>query len=123
MIMGVMGVIFWGEKKLRLITGVIILLDFGFFGFGFAYAFSVFISHKPLLIINSEGILDNASPLGAGMLRWEEIAKIFPYKFMAGQYLAIIPKDLGTTLSRQRLLVKITMRINQALFKAPIFIS
>jgi hypothetical protein len=120
--LGILGAIFAAER-LSLVAGIIILLAITFFGVGFVYTFRVLVSHKPLLIINSEGVFDNASAFGVGLIRWEEIAKIFPYTLMNTPYLAIVPKDLRVILSRQGPSRRLVIRINQTFFKIPIFIS
>src|SRR6185436_15541060 len=51
---------------------------------------------RPSVIINQEGIVDNASALGAGLIRWEEIEGMFIYKVMGKPLLGIIPVNLET---------------------------
>src|SRR5918993_1464443 len=53
-----------------------------FFGLCLAYAIYRLCIPKPAVIISDEGIFDNASAVGAGMLRWEEVAEVFPYDFV-----------------------------------------
>src|ERR1041385_4480948 len=62
-----------------------------FFGLCLVYAIYRLLVPKPAVVISDEGIFDNASAVGAGMLRWEEIAHVFAYDFMGQRMLGIIP--------------------------------
>jgi hypothetical protein len=97
------------------VTGIL------FFGSGFAYAVHGLVLRKPLLIINNEGIFDNTSPFGMGMIKWDEIAEIVPCN-MEGPYLGIVPKDTKAIAQRQGPMNKVIMKINSLLFRVPIFV-
>jgi hypothetical protein len=90
-----------------------------FFGSCFAYVLYRLLRPAASVIISQDGLLDNASAASAGMLKWEEIAEIFPYNFMGQQMLGIIPKDTEAVLARQHFVKKILARINNRLAKAP----
>lgn len=56
---------------------------------------------KPAVVINDEGIFDNASIFSAGLIRWEKITSVFTYKVMDNSLLGIVPVDLETIIARQ----------------------
>ena len=74
---------------------------------------------SPSVIINQEGIFDNASVFGAGMIRWEEIESMFIYKIMDNSFLGIIPVNLETILARQSIIKRFLFRLNKGMSQAP----
>lgn len=70
-------------------------------GLLFIYLCYRLLKPKPAVVINREGIFDNASLLGAGLIRWEEIKSVFTYHVMHHSLLGIIPVDLETIIARQ----------------------
>lgn len=103
-----------------------------FFSFSFIYCIYRILKPKASVIINSEGIFDNSSAIGVGMIRWEEISGIFVYEFKFGnvkqRFLGIIPRDIDSILKRQSLFKKIIINMNifmytTGLAKAPLNIS
>ena len=75
------------------------------------------------MVISEEGIFDNASAVGAGMLRWEEIANVFAYEFMGQRMLGIIPVTEEVVLSRQSRLKRVMAKMNKGIAAAPFNIS
>jgi hypothetical protein len=73
----------------------------------------------PSVIINEEGIFDNASLFGAGMIRWEEIESMFIYKIMDNPFLGIIPVSLETILARQSSIKRFFFKMNKGMTQAP----
>lgn len=86
-----------------------------FFGFGFLYFLYRFIIPKPALIVNDEGILDNASVVTAGLILWEEIKDIRATSFGTERMLVILPKDDEAILARQNPVKRLLMRMNRQL--------
>lgn len=74
---------------------------------------------KPSVIINREGIFDDASILGAGMIRWEEIKSMFIYKVMNNSFLGIIPVDIEVILARQSIIKRVLFKMNKGMSQAP----
>ncbi|MGB7923069.1 MAG: STM3941 family protein [Pyrinomonadaceae bacterium] len=74
---------------------------------------------RPSVIINQEGIYDNASAFGAGMIRWEEIESMFIYTIMDNPFLGIIPVNLETILARQSIIKRFLFRMNKGMTQAP----
>ena len=85
----------------QLITPEIFYLGAPLAVLGFFYAVYRLMNPAPALIINREGIVDNASALGAGLIRWEEIQSMFIYDVMGNRLLGIVPVNLDPILDRQ----------------------
>jgi len=91
-----------------------------FFGLCGGYAIRRLVRPEPAVVINGEGILDNASALGVGLIRWEEIAELQEYEFQRQTFLGIVPKDLDRLLANQPAWKRSAIRANLALGTAPI---
>jgi hypothetical protein len=89
-----------------------------FFGLCLVYAIYRLLIPKPAVVISDEGIFDNASAVGAGMLRWEEIADIFAYDFMGQRMLGIIPVNEEIVLRRQTRLKRVIAKMNKGIAPA-----
>jgi hypothetical protein len=98
------------------------------FGFGVLVTFYRLISRTPALVVDDQGIRDNISVYlgGVGMLRWEEVAALFPFSERAGfpnyRYLAIAPRDVEAVLFRQGFLTRAFMKRIAERYPAPIII-
>lgn len=71
---------------------------------------------RPILEVDSHGILDRASAVGVGFVRWEEIKDIRPANVGGQSYISIRPKDEQQVLARQNPLKRMLMRINRRYF-------
>ena len=91
-----------------------------FFGLCGAYAIRRIFRPTPAVVINGEGILDNASALGVGLVRWDEIAELQEYEFNGQTFLGVVPKDLDRLLANQPAWKRSAIRANLALGAAPI---
>jgi len=83
------------------ITPEIFYIGAPLFTLPFLYLCYRLVKPAPSIVVNEEGILDNASAFGAGLIRWEEIKSMFIYEFMGHKFLGIIPVDEQTILARQ----------------------
>ncbi len=90
---------------------------FGFCGFYAAYRLAI---RRPALEIDSTGITDAASALGARRLSWDEVDHVVLYTYLGQEMLGIIPRDLDTFLSRQPAIRRSLTKLNLALGCAPI---
>ena len=90
-----------------------------FSGLCLIYAVYRLLMPKPVVVISDEGIFDNASAVGAGMLRWEEIADVFAYDFMGQRMLGIIPVNEEVVLGRQSRLKRVMAKMNKGIAAAP----
>jgi len=84
------------------------------------YAAYRLVSHRPALEIDSAGITDSASSVGAGRLRWDEVDHVVLYKYSGQAMLGIVPTNLDIFLSRQPVARRILTKLNLALGCAPI---
>jgi len=85
------------------------------FGLLFAYAVYRLCVRRPLLIISDEGLFDNASAVGAGLLRWEEIAQVYRYEMAGQQFIGIVPADVEAVIARQPPLKRLMARVNRGM--------
>lgn len=83
------------------IPDAIARLDVAFDSLFPARIFNRLLMPKPAVVISDAGIFDNASAVGAGMLKWEEIADVFACDFMGQRWLGIIPMNEEVILGRQ----------------------
>lgn len=75
---------------------------------------------RPALVIDDEGLLDNATLTSAGMLRWEEIEDVYAYEFMGHRMLGIVPVDEEVAIRRLPRLKQLVLRTNRS-FGVPPF--
>jgi hypothetical protein len=59
-------------------------------------------SNEPVLVINDEGIIDNASPASVGLIKWSEILELLTYRDEGICFLGIAVKNPNEVLSRRR---------------------
>ncbi len=71
-----------------------------FFGLCLVYTVYRLFSPKPMLVNNAEGITDNASAIGVGLVPWEEITGLRIYTFMGQKFLAVEVRDMEAILAR-----------------------
>ena len=75
---------------------------------------------RPALVVGAEGILDDASMLSAGFIRWDEIEEIGVHTFGGQTFLGVMPKDAEDVLTRQSSIKRGLMRANMSLGAPPI---
>lgn len=91
-----------------------------FFGACGLFAGYRLVRRRPALELDSIGMTDAASAVGAGRLRWEEVDHAVLYKYSGQAMLGIVPKDLDAVLLRQPAFRRFVMRSNLALGCPPI---
>jgi hypothetical protein len=84
------------------------------------YAVYRLATHRPALEIDSTGIADAASAVGAGRLSWDEVDHVVLYKYSGQSMLGIVPRNLDIFLSRQPVVRRSLTRLSLALGCAPI---
>jgi len=75
---------------------------------------------RPAVEIDSKGITDAASAVGAGRLSWDEVDHIVLYKYSGQSMLGVVPRNLDNFLNRQRVVRRVLMKLNLTLGCAPI---
>ena len=103
----------------ELITPEIFYIGAPVFSLAFIYICYRLLKPTPSVIINKEGIFENASVFGAGLIRWEEIESMFIYRIMDNAFLGIIPVNLEAVLARQSPIKRILFRMNKGMAQAP----
>jgi hypothetical protein len=93
-----------------------------FFGFAFLFACYRLIVPKPSVIVNHEGIFDNASAISAGLVKWEEIADVVVYAFSGQRFLGVAPLDVEAFLRHQPAFKRWMMKANLGLGLPPVSI-
>jgi hypothetical protein len=93
-----------------------------FFGGGLIYFLMRLARPRPSLVLTELGMVDNASALGGGFIRWDEIDNVSITPFRNQQFLAIHLNDPTEFLGRQPFIKASIMRMNQGLVGTPICI-
>jgi hypothetical protein len=101
-----------GDVWVLWVVGIISIV---FFGFSLLYYVYSFLSNKPALIINDEGIQDNSSYLAAGMVKWEEILDIRWVNVQRQVFLGLITHDPLLIINRTKGFKKVMNKINRRL--------
>lgn len=91
-----------------------------FFGACGAYALFRIAKPTPAVVINRQGILDNASATGVGFIAWDEIDELREYRFKNQIFLGIVPRDLDALLAKQPAWKRGAIRANLKLGAAPV---
>jgi hypothetical protein len=99
---------------------IIAFLAIGFFGLCFLYALYRITVRRPALSLEREGILDNASAVSAGLVRWEEIERIYTSSLQGQQFVSISVKDQERFLQRMHGFKAKLMQLNIGLVGAPV---
>ena len=103
-----------------LVVGAIGLAAVTFFGVCGAYALSRIARPTPAVVINREGILDNASATAVGFIAWDEIDQLLEYRFQNQVFLGIVPTNLDAILARQPAWKRAAIKANLGLGAAPV---
>jgi hypothetical protein len=91
---------------------ITLLLAVAFSCFCFLYFLKRRLSSTPSIVINSEGIVDNSTAFGAGMIKWGDIEGVSHYNYEGQPYLEIIPRDKKAFLQKQPPISRFIMRAN-----------
>ncbi len=90
-----------------------------FFGLCAFYGTFRVLDSAPLVIINDQGVFDNASALGAGLIFWDEIEGSGVHLISSQKMLEIVVKDPKAVISRQPWYKRYLMLINKGIWNAP----
>lgn len=99
-----------------LVAGLVMLL----FGLSSASLAIRLVSTHPAFQVDDVGIYDNTSLMGAGLIKWEEIAAISYFHFMVQGYILIEPKDVSAFARRKNVLRRAVLWINSKISPASI---
>jgi hypothetical protein len=85
---------FRGQMEMPLVPAAIVAACFVPFGsVCAAYATYRLLVRRPALVIDKDGIVDNASAVGVGFLAWAEIQHVVIYSYARHKMLGIVPSD------------------------------
>ena len=114
---------FTHSTDLRL-TKIIGYCCFVFFGLGVAlFAIKIF-NKKPGLILNKDGITDQTSAIGIGLIQWSDIKNIYLEKVSEHPFIMIEVKNPQQYLQKQKNpIARRAMEINMQLYKTPLHIN
>ena len=104
------------EYRVAGVVGVV------FFGFCLIYFVMRLVWPRPSLLITELGMVDNASALAGGFIRWDEIYNISITSVRNQQFLAVYLKNPAELLSRQSFIKAAIMRMNMGLVGTPVCI-
>lgn len=95
-----------------------------FFGLGVAlFAIKIF-NKKPGLILNKDGITDQTSAIGIGIIQWTDIKSIYLEKVSEQSFIMIEVKNPQQYLQKQKNpIARRAMEINMQLYKTPLHIN
>ena len=105
-----------------LLLRAVAVLDVLFFGFCTAFALGRLLHPRPSLVIDDVGVTDNASAIGAGLIRWEEIVGVEMTAMGTNRFLVLIVKDPEAVLARQPRYRRAAMRANVGMIGSPVAI-
>lgn len=105
------------EPVLPIMIGILTIVVFGF---SFIYYVKVLVLWKPAVLITKEGIVDQSSYIGAGLINWDEIEAIDFISFSGQVYLAIFTHDRELIINRSSGVKKWFNRINTKLLPSQV---
>ncbi|NDI33233.1 STM3941 family protein [Chengkuizengella sediminis] len=96
----------------------------GIFMFGMAILFYLkrLKYPAPSIILNKEGIYDNSSAFKTGMIKWEEINRMYIYDIKKNRFLGLEINNFDQFVSKQNRFMKLLIKINQKFYRTPITI-
>ena len=100
--------------------GIIGIVTIVFFGLCMVYYIKEVTKRKPAMIISNEGILDRSSFIGAGLIKWEEIADIDFISFGGQVFLGIFTHDPELIINRTSGMQSMLNNINKNLVEAQV---
>ena len=107
-----------GSEKIWLSAIGIVLVVL--FGLCFCYYINVLIKGKPALTITEEGIIDNSSFIGAGLVRWEDIEDIDFINFSNQIFLGIFTFDPDLIVDRTSGFKRLLNNLNKGLLETQV---
>lgn len=107
---------FSGTAWLTLVSILTIVI----FGLCFIYYLKVFIKREPAVIISTEGIVDQSSFIGAGLVKWDEIKEIQFVSFSGQIYLGISTFDRELIINRMTGIKKLFNQVNKGLMETQV---
>lgn len=108
------------SEELVFIVGCIGLIMFGILSI---FLFIKLFDSKPGLVINNEGIIDNASANPAGFIKWSDVISIGTKKVMSVQFILIQVKNPEEYIEKANRVNKIALKQNNREHGTPLVIT
>ncbi|RDW20853.1 hypothetical protein CWR48_04400 [Oceanobacillus arenosus] len=99
---------------------VIGILTIAVFGLCFLYYVKVIVIREPAVVITKEGIIDQSSYIGAGLVRWEDIEAIDLVNFSGQVFLGIFTFDSELIINRSSGMEKLFNQLNKRLLPSQV---
>ncbi|RST76263.1 hypothetical protein D4T97_005665 [Siminovitchia acidinfaciens] len=90
------------------------------FGLCFIYYINVLIKREPAVIVTNEGIIDQSSYIGAGLVKWKEIEAIDLINFSGQVYLGIFTFDGELIINRSNGMKRVLNVLNKGLLPSQV---
>ncbi|VEF47424.1 Uncharacterised protein [Bacillus freudenreichii] len=90
------------------------------FGLCFIYYIKVLIKREPAVIVTNEGIIDQSSYIGAGLVKWKEIEAIDLINFSGQVYLGIFTFDGELIINRSSGMKRVLNVLNKGLLPSQV---
>lgn len=90
------------------------------FGLCIIYYVKEIMNRKPALIVSDVGIMDRSSFIGAGLIKWEEIADIDFINFSGQLFLGIFTHDPELIINRTNGIKSVLNKLNKGLIDAQV---
>jgi hypothetical protein len=103
----------WWERFVGLVTAA-------FFGSVVLAILYRLVRPAPAIIINAQGITDNASGLSVGLIPWDQIDEVREYRIGKQAFLAIFPKDPDALIKALPRWKRTAIRANLKMGAAPV---
>jgi|SRR5690625_434302 len=112
--------IYFVEEDIPIWMIVVGVVDVAFFGLCLIYYIKEIKENKPVLVISNEGIMDRSSYIGAGLVRWEDIADIDFVHFSGQTFLGIFTHDPELIINRTSSVKRMLNKLNKGLVEAQV---
>ncbi|WP_077210628.1 STM3941 family protein [Bacillus dakarensis] len=99
---------------------VIGIITIAVFGLCFLFFVKVLIKWEPAVVITKEGIVDQSSYIGAGLVKWEEIEAIDFLNYSGQTYLGIFTFDTELIINRSSGMKKLFNKLNKGLLPSQV---
>lgn len=94
------------------ISKVIGVIGFVFFGACGIYIFSRFLKPKDILVLHKEGIVDSSSAVSLGLIKWEYIKGYGIVQVLSQKFIGITTKDVEERIEKLPVVKKKLMQTN-----------
>lgn len=108
------------EEETPIIMVIIGFISAGFFGLCLIYCLYRLMNKKASIIINGDGILDNSSYIGGGLLKWSDIQDVVLYEFMGQRFIGLKLHDTERFMAQQSGMKKALIRMNKRMINMPV---